>query len=295
MRAGKRQRRSLIALALLALAAVAHADYKVDYSRGLEAYKDGKYAEARQLMQQALDEHAEPAAKIRFYGQVFGSYLPQHYAGLAAFKLGDCATALAQWGSPANRQVAAQLPEIGGEEQRNAATCGLKAVAKTEDKSTKPTEPVTAKTTVAENLPLKTVVAENTPPKPVVPPPKLPEPPSTKTSTPPAEKPPVEKPVVAARNTPPEPLLQAFDNYLTGRYADVARINPDSYADTRARFHAYLVRAVSKYTLARISADAEMLKSAGADVRAARALDARTEPDAALFSPGFRAFYRESH
>jgi hypothetical protein len=265
-------------------AGIAHADYKDSYSHGLEAYKDGKYAEARQLMQQALDEHAEPAVKIRLYGQVFAPYLPQHYVGLAAFKLGDCTTALAQWGSAANRQIAAQLPEIGGEEQRNAATCGSKTVAKTEP--AKPAEPVAPKTTVSENPPPKTVVVENTPPKPVAPPVKPP---------PPVEKPPLEKPVVAARNTPPEPLVQAFDNYLAGRYAEVVRINPDSYSDTRSRFHAYLVRAASKYTLSRISSDEEMLKGAQADATAARALDARTAPDATLFSPDFRTFYQGNH
>ena len=285
MRAGKRQGHGLTALALLAVAAAAHADYKTDYTKGLEAYKDGKYVEARKLMQQALDEHDEPAAKIRFYGQVFGSYLPQHYVGLVAFKMGDCATALNQWNSPANRQIAAQLPEIGGEEQRNAATCG-KTVAKTEDKPSRPPEPVT-KTTGPENPPTKTVVAVNTPPKPVAPPPKPPEP-SVKTI-------PIEKPAVVVKNTPPEPLVEAFDNYLAGRYSDVARINPDAYADTRSRFHAYLVRAASRYTLARISADQEMLKSARADAAAARALDSRTTPDSTLFSPGFRAFFQESH
>lgn len=279
MRAGKRQWRCLTMLALLAVAAAAHADYKTDYSHGLEAYKDGKYAEARQLMQQALDEHAEPAAKIRFYGQVFGPYLPQHYVGLAAFKLGDCTTALAQWSSPANREIAAQLPEIGGEEQRNAATCAPKVVAKTEEKP-KPTEPVIP--------PPKTVSVENTAPKPVLPPP-------VKPVVAPIEKPPVEKPVVAARNTPPEPLLQAFDNYLAGRYAEVARINPDAYTDTRSRFHAYLVRAASRYTLSRIAADEEMLKNARADAAAAHALDANATPDATLFSPGFRTFFQTAH
>ena len=160
-------------------------------------------------------------------------------------------TAIRLW--LANRQIAAQLPEIGGEEQSNAASCGSKTAAKTDDKATKPPEPAPPKTPVTTNPPPKTVVAENTPPKPVVPPVKPP---------PPVEKPPVEKPAVAARNTPPEPLVQAFDNYLAGRYAEVVRVNPDSYADTRARFHAYLVRAASKYTLSRISADAEMLKAA---------------------------------
>ncbi|MGA9335957.1 MAG: hypothetical protein WBV39_16875, partial [Rudaea sp.] len=70
-------------------------------------------------------------------------------------------------------------------------------------------------------------------------------------------------------------------------------INPDSYAQPRARFHAYLVRAASKFTLARISGDARMLDSARSDVRSARALDS-AKPDAEFFSPMFRAFYRDS-
>ena len=143
--------------------------------------------------------------------------------------------------------------------------------------------------TTSNNPPAKTVVSDNTPPKPVVPPAKPPEPPP-KTTTPP-----IEKPVVVAKNTPPEPLVQAFDNYLAGRYGEVARINPDAYADTRSRFHAYLVRAASRYTLSKISADPEMLKSARADAAEARVLDSRTTPDITLFSPGFRAFFQESH
>lgn len=285
MPAGKRQRRCLTALALFAAATAAHADYKTDYSHGLEAYKEGKYAEARKLMQQALDEHAEPAKKIRYYGQVFGSYLPQHYVGMSAFKLGDCATAMAQWNSPANRQIAAEVPEIVGEEQPGLASCGQKTVAKVDEKPVKPPEPPPVKPTVTENPPPK-VVVENPPSKPVQPPPK-PVPP-------PVEKP-VEKPPVVVRNMPPEPLVQAFDNYLAGRYNDVVRINPDSYTDARSRFHAYLVRAASRYTQSRIMADEQMLESARADAAAARALDSRTTPDAALFSPGFRAFYQASH
>jgi hypothetical protein len=271
VRAGKRNWQGVWALALFA-AATAHADYKDDYAHGLKAFRDGQYAEARTLMQQALDEHAEPATKIRLYGQVYEAYLPQHYLGMAAFKLGDCSTAMTQWGSSANKQIVAQLPDIGGEEQRGSATCGPKLV-KVEEKPVvpppvKPVEPPPTKKpiVVAENKP-----PETQPPKPVPP-----------------------KPVAETRSGPPEPLVQAFDSYLAGKYADVARINPESYADTRARFHAYLVRAASKYTLSRLSNDDTLLKSARADAAAAHTLDGRTVPDATLFSPGFRTFFQES-
>ena len=138
----------------------------------------------------------------------------------------------------------------------------------------KPSEPPVAKP-----------VVKNTPPPPVVKPPPL--------EKPPAEKAPVEKPQVAVRNEPPQPLVQAFDDYLAGHYTDVARINPDVYADSKARFHAYLVRAASRFILAKLGDDAQLLESARGDAKTAHALDAAT-PDSALFSPAFRAFYQDS-
>ncbi|HZP65354.1 MAG TPA: hypothetical protein VFB32_03530 [Rudaea sp.] len=291
MRVGRRKARYATFTALLAAAGVAHADYKDDYSRGLKAYEDGQFAEARTLMQQALSDHPQAAERVKLYGMVFKPYVPQHYLGMAAYKLNDCATALAQWNSAENRQVIGQLSDLAGEEQRGAAACGQKAVAKTEPPPT--TSPVgndagksetVAKTESKTEPPAKTNVADSKSAKPPVvqPPPVKPAPPA-------------DKPAVAVvKSGPPEPLLQAFDNYLAGRYADVARINPDSYADTRARFHAYLVRAASRYTQSRLSGDEEMLKGARADVLAARQLDGRTLPDATLFSPAFRAFFAEN-
>ena len=286
MLVGNRQWRCLTLLALLAAAVTAHADYKEDYSHGVKAFHDGQYAEARTLIQQALSEHPEPAMRIKLYGMVFEPYLPQHYLGMAAFKLGDCATALAQWNSAENRQIVAQLPEISGQEQSSSAACEQKVVAKKDDKPVKSqtAAPETTPAVVAENP--KPVVADNKPPKPIAAPPRPVEPAPPKPTT--------EKLPVAAKNTPPEPLVQAFDNYLQGHYAEVVRINPDSYADTRMRFHAYLVRAASKYTLARIAPDEAMLNAARADAVAAKALDAHITPDPTLFSPGFRAFYQES-
>ena len=278
MRAGERNGVRVLALALGVMATAAHADFKDDYAHGLKAYRDGQYAEARTLMQQALDEHSEPATKMRLYGQVYEAYLPQHYLGMSALKLGDCNAAVAQWNSAANKSIVAQLPEIGSEEQSGVASCGSK-IAKTVDKP-----PVSEPPKQVDTPPTKTVIVDNKPPVVTTPP------------KPPPPKPPVpeEKPPVA-HGGPPDPLLQAFDSYLAGRYAEVNRINPDSYADTRARFHAYLVRAASRYTLSRLSADDALLKSARADAAAARALDARTVPDATLFSPDFRSFFQDSH
>jgi len=294
--------RAWLAVGALCVATLAHADYKDNYALGLKAYNDGDYAKARELMQQAFAEHAEPAARVRLYGQRWEAYVPQYYLGMVAFKQGDCTAALAQWNAPANRQVVAQVSEINAALQRDAASCEQKVVAKTEDKpKPQPTAP--------ETPPAKAVVAEIPPGKPASPPPVAPKPaetapepvapqakrvdvavakPAQPVATPPVAKPP------PAGNSLPAPLEEAFDNYLAGRYAKVTRINPEAIPDSRARFHAYLVRAAARFTLAQISNDNAELDGARADARSARALDGRATPDAALFSPRFRTFFLES-
>ncbi len=300
MPAGKS--RAWLSIGALCVATLAHADYKDSYALGLKAYNDGDYAKARELMQQAFAEHAEPAARVRLYGQRWEAYVPQYYLGMVAFKQGDCATALAQWNAPSNRQVVAQVSEINSAQQRDAATCEQKVVAKTDDKpKPQPAAP--------EAPPAKTAVAENPPGKPASPPPATPKPVETvpEPVAPPPKRvdvavakpaPPVVSPPVAKApppgNTPPAPLEEAFDNYLAGRYAKVVRLNAEAITDTRARFHAYLVRAAAHFTLAQISNDNAELDGARADARAARALDGRATPDAALFSPRFRTFFLES-
>ena len=276
MRAGKRIL-GLGALSMLTFASVAHADFKEDYAHGVRAYEAGDYGAAQKFFQDALDAHAEPAARMRLYGQIFRPYVPQHYLGLIGLKRGDCATLRAQWGSSDNRQIMLQLPDIAAEEERDGAACSG-AIAKAEQK---PVAPPVEKP--PEVTPQKAVAIAPAP-KPVAPP-TPPKPPPV------VEKPPVEKPVVAEKAAPPEGLVQAFDQFLAGHYMDVARINPDAYADVHARFHAYLVRAAARYTQARLIPDEAMLAGAKADVVAARALDARTAPDATLFSPTFREFY----
>jgi hypothetical protein len=274
VRAGKAVRAS-VGLAALIAATLAHADYKDSYARGVKAYRDGNLSEARTLIGQALSEHPEPAAKLRLYGQVYEPYVPQFYLGEIAFKQGDCAAALTQFNSAASKSVIADLPDLAGAQQRDAASCAQKAVVV--KKEEKPPEPVTNKPV---EPPVTKPVVKNTPPPPPV------------VKPPPPEKP-VEKPPVVAKNEPPQPLVQAFDEYLAGHYADVARINPEAYADNKARYHAFLVRAASKFTLAKLDGDEQLLAAARSDAKAARALDAGT-PDASLFSPAFRAFYQEN-
>jgi hypothetical protein len=272
--------RYLVAVLALGLVTRAHADFKDSYAHGLRAFEEGDYAKARTLMQQALEEHPEPAMRLRLYGQVYKPYLPQHYLGLAAFKMGDCAAALRAWNDPANRGVLPLVDEERAAEEQARPICEKQLA--TSKSATPAGASVAAKPT---ELAADTAAAK--PSLPVGQPP---------VAQPTVGKPPGERPVAATPNKaePPAPLVRAFEDFLAGRYAEVARIDPDTYADAHARFHAYLVRAASRYTLSRLADDPRLLNDARADVRAARALDTRAQPDPILFSPGFRAFYSEN-
>jgi len=302
---GNKPFRIAFALALIAAAGSVHADYKDDYMRGKKAYEEGEYAKARELLLKALQERDEPALRFNPYGKIYEPYLPQHYAGLAAVKLGDCAGALAQWSAAAHQRIVGQLAEAAAEEQRASAACGASVAAKPEPKPA-PT-PSTGSPADAKGAGSTTAAAPapNTPvEKPREAPVVAAEPakPAPKPAEKPIEKPP-QKPVTpevtlvdkaAATTAPPEALVRAFEDYLAGRYVDAAKINPDALVDKRARFHGLLVRAASKYTLAQIGVDPALLEAARVDVAAARALAVRPAPDATLFSPGFRAFYQAS-
>lgn len=282
------------------MAAIAHADYKDSYARGLEAYKAGREAEARQLFTQARDEHPEPAARVRLYGQRFEPYLPQHYLGLIAIQQGDCAGAQTQWSSAGNQEVVAQVADLASEEKNAGAKCGALAQAKPNNPPpVVPAPPATPPKTVAEKPPAPAPAAPETQKQVATiesPPPAVPtkpnDVPQAKTAMP-ADRP-ADKPIVADKAGPPDQLVQVFDNFLSGRLPAVSRINPDVYSEARVRFHAYLVRSGARYTLAQLNGDQALLEGARADARAAHALNAGASPDPVLFSPHFRSFYAEN-
>ena len=93
---------------------------------------------------------------------------------------------------------------------------------------------------------------------------------------------------------PPDALTRAQQDYLAGRYAAAARIDPAALSDTSAKFHAYLIRSASSFMLASTGGDTSLMVAARADARAALALDAHAPPDATTFPPRFLAFYAET-
>jgi len=279
----------LALLAALLAASPVLSDYKDSYSRGLEAAKDGDWAAVRQRMQEAIQDNPTAAQRVRLYGQRWEPYVPQFYLGLAAFKQGDCSTALAQWRSSANSGVIASVPNLKAEQDRNAAACDTRVAQQPKPEPPK-TEPRTD-TGTGTTAPTTPDGGREPPKQPPKTEPPRTEPPKTeppRTEPPKAPPKPVETPLA---QRVPAALLDAFRNYLGGRYAEVSRINPDSFSDARSRSQAYLIRAAARQIQAELDNSAAGLDAARADIRAVRAASPSLVPDPALFSPRFRSLY----
>jgi len=252
VRAGRASRILLVLAGGLGAAANAYAGYEEDYANGLKALDQGRVAEAKQLLQRALSAQSEPVDKINIGGNV-QPYLPLHFLGVAAYRLGDCAAAAEYWNGAANRRMIARLNLLRQQEQQALANCKPAAETTTVDAAA-----AAAAAKAAAEAAAKAANAET----------------------------------AAQAAKPPEALVQALQNYLGGRYLAATRIDPATLADTRAKFHAYLLRAAARFMLANTGlGDQGLLDAARGDARAAKALDARTQPDAATFPPRFRAFY----
>ncbi len=276
---------------LLALCALpAHADWKDDYARGLEAVRDGRWGEAARLMDSAIAGNAQPAPRLRLYGQRYEVYAPQHYAGLAAWRQGDCAGALRFWNQAANKGFVAANAALGDVEQRGRTECGS-AVAG-ESKPPAPTAPVEARPPVAETKP----PVQAPPTRPAETPPSRPVVQSPPPSSPPA-KPPVATPTVptearSVASAAAELLRPVLEAYLAGRYAEVLRLAAKPTSDPRVGWHLQTLRAAAAWQLSQLDAEsAGATDTARRAVAEARRLDAGRQPDATFYSPRFIAFY----
>lgn len=255
----------LCALAALIGTITAFASFEDDYAAGLKALDQGRLTEAKEYLQRALSAHPEPTDQVMIGGNQ-QPYLPLHFLGMAAARLGDCDGAANYWNSAANKRMLGRLNMLRQQEQNVLANC--KPAAVTQAPAPAPVEP--AKPTPAEPAKADTGKAGTADR-------------SAKANAS-AEKP-----------AAPEALVSALQNYIAGRYAAASRIEPAALPDARARFHGYLVRAASRFMLANTGGgDASLLDAARADVRAAHALDARAQPDTATFAPRFRAFYSQT-
>ncbi|MGA8278290.1 MAG: hypothetical protein WB784_08855 [Rhodanobacteraceae bacterium] len=278
----QRRRRALprlwkVALIGLGCAYLANAlaGWRDDYARGLEAIHDGKWSEARRYMQSAAADNATPAKRVRLYGQRYETYAPQHYAGLAAYKLGDCSAALRYWDVPAAKAFSASTADLGATESRARSDCATRNVA-----STQPSTPATSPSVTPTEPPAKS-------------PESVPKPSSRSPAivrTPPHR--PTPKPVVQPPRppSPAEILRPLLDAYLAGKYDEVIRLSGRIKADGTLRWHAEILRAAAAYREAGLGDD-DALAIARAAIGEARKADPNRRPDPAFFSPHFLAFF----
>lgn len=298
---GSRSRRvaAIVAALVIAHAGSAWADYKSDYADGLEAAKKGQWAEAEAKMRAALSQESTPAARVNLYGRVYVAYAPQYFLGIAAYRRGDCDAAVRNLEHGPTRSVvsdsksAATVKDFTALAQKGLSECRTLLASR---EAPKPP--------VAEPKPTPPVVPTQTPTRPIA------DTRPTPTPTPAPPKPEPAKPVVVAKAPEPKPaeparpaapkappaLAAAVESYLRGRYDQVSQANPATLPDDRARFHLLLLRSASRHTLAQIQgpAGAQLLAQAEADVRAAKQLQPGKAPDAALFSPRYRAFFSQT-
>lgn len=271
---GSELRRLLALLAVLAMPALA--DWKQDYARGLEAAKDGRWADVDRHMRSALADNPQAAERVRLYGQRFEAYVPQHYAGLAALRLGDCNKALALWAQGGNAAVVGTVSALADEENRGRLECSNQLVRQGQ----------TAESTPAASVPAQAPRAEPAPP-----PRREPAPPSTPIVQAP---PPARPPTVDVRESPSRSaqiLRPLLDAYLSGRYADVLKFSDQVPPTPQLRWHMLTLRAAAAFNLSQLGQMPDAEGIARKAVAQARAADATLKPDADYFSPKFIRYY----
>jgi hypothetical protein len=274
---------ALAALAALAWAGTALADYKQTYAKGLEAAADGRWSDVDARMREALAEEATPVAKMKIYGMRFEPYIPQYYIGLAAFRQGNCRVALDNWSNAGTRAIVQGDQKLSGVYASARAECERKMAVVTPPASPPPTAPPT-KPVADAPPPVKP------PTKPVADAPPPAKPPTKPPTAPPTAPP--TRPTTPAVNAPAA-LASAVDAFLAGRYDPVAGLDVNQFSDTRARYHALMLRAAAKFTQSQLRGEAgqALVAQAQADIRSAKALDAARQPDTALYSPRFRQLF----
>lgn len=280
--------RAWLMLASLCAATPAWADWMRDYDRGVKAAESGDWQEAASYMRSAMQDNPKSNERQRFQGVRFDKYLPHHYAGLAAWRQGDCETALDFWNDASNQAAIGKVADLQSQQQNGVRDCTQRLA-----QAAKPADPVAA---VPDPAPTQTpsrpvpTPAQPTPTRPAV------QNPVQVAQTPPRPSPPAPTPAATPSAGPaPAALRGLVEQWVAGRYDEMLRVDPSSLPDNRARAHGFLLRAAAHFTRAKLSTNPDSaLEAARRDVRAARAAMASLSPDRDLYSPRFRAFYTET-
>lgn len=272
---GSEVRHLLALLALLATPALA--DWKQDYAHGLEAAKDGHWEDVSRHMQAALAGNPKPAERVRLYGQRFEAYVPQHYAGLAALRLGDCSKALSLWSQGDNAAVTSKVSALADEENQGRVECSSQLVRQGQTAKSDPPAAAPAPAPPPRTEPAPVRVEAPTPSRAVV------------QTAPPARSPAEETREPSSISA--QILRPLLDAYLGGRYADVLKFSSQVPPTPRLRWHMLALRAAAAFNLSQLGQMPDADSIARKAVEQARATDAALKPDADYFSPKFIRYY----
>jgi hypothetical protein len=316
-------RRSVLWLALIlggSLPGLAAADWMREYDRGLKAIKDGDWATAETHFRAAMRERRDPNPRQRFQGQRFEAYVPQHWAGYAAWQRGECATAIEYWQTTGLESALREDKGAGAadrlaDRQRGLAECSQRlagaaapqrAAAETATEAAPVATPIAAQPVASRSVepparaPSRPAPPVESAPRPLAGTPAA-SPASGSTAAPAAgsqanvaSAAPAREP--SARATALDPALgKAVDAYLAGRYAELERIELPAAGEAAARAQVLLLRAAARYIAAELdAADPGALEAVRGDIRAARAAQAGISPDAVMFPPRFRSFWQQT-
>lgn len=94
-----------LALLALALSSPAWAALGKDYDSAIVHIEREHYAKAIPLLEEVISEVPASLPRIRLYGMRFAPYTPHYYLGLAHYRQGNCAGALASWAREARFKV----------------------------------------------------------------------------------------------------------------------------------------------------------------------------------------------
>jgi len=100
-----------LAVALSLLSANVMAAYGVDFLKALDAIKDEDYQEAISKLEKAIKSNSDSGLDKRFYGMVYGNYIPHYYLGQARYLSGDCEGAIDAWNESLKQGVITGLSE----------------------------------------------------------------------------------------------------------------------------------------------------------------------------------------
>jgi hypothetical protein len=86
-----------VAAAMLAFGAVASADYRASFEKGIKAIDNKDWSGAIEALRAAVAEKSVEGERVLIYGMRYKSYLPHYYLGLAYFNTGNCDAAVKAW------------------------------------------------------------------------------------------------------------------------------------------------------------------------------------------------------